>query len=308
MNKSLKLFVFFLGILPVIAHSALIDRGLFDNGFGGMVRLIYDDDLNVTWLGDADFALASGFDADGVMTWDEAVAWADGLVVGGFGDWRLPTTLHPDPACSNPSLGGVGFNCTGGEMGHLFYIEGINRLNPGPFVSTPREPGDPVVRENVYWSATEFDLCSGPCAWIFLFQDGFKDAQLKFRTGSAWAVRSGDVLERPLTIDIKPGSDSNSINPASRGKIPVAILTTDTFDATQVDPLSVAFGPDGASESHGRSHVKDIDDDGDADLILHFNTQETGIQCGDTEATLTGETFGGEPITGTDSITTVHCL
>ena len=37
-------------------------------------------------------------------------------------------------------------------------------------------------------------------------------------------------------------------------KIPVAVLTTDTFDATQVDASTVAFGPNGASESHGRSH------------------------------------------------------
>lgn len=80
--------------------------------------------------------------------------------------------------------------------------------------------------------------------------------------------------------------------PRARGQefvIPVAILTTETFDAIQVDPLTVAFGPSGASESHGRSHIKDVDDDGNSDLILHFNTQEADIACGDNEATLTGE-------------------
>ena len=111
----------------------------------------------------------------------------------------------------------------------------------------------------------------------------------------------------PLSIDIKPGKTPNSINPASMQKIPVAVLSADTFDATQVDPLTVAFGPSGAAESHGRSHIRDIDEDGDADLILHFNTQATGIQCSDTEATLTGETFGGQPVTGTDAINTVPC-
>ena len=36
-------------------------------------------------------------------------------------------------------------------------------------------------------------------------------------------------------IDIKPGSDPNSINPSSRQKISVAILTTEDFDALAVD-------------------------------------------------------------------------
>ena len=110
-----------------------------------------------------------------------------------------------------------------------------------------------------------------------------------------------------VTIDIKPGGDPNSINPASMQKISVAILTTGDFDALLVDPLTVQFGPDGATESHGRWHVEDVDGDGDMDLLFHFNTQETGIVCGDTEATLTGETFDGQEITGTDSINTVSC-
>lgn len=113
-------------------------------------------------------------------------------------------------------------------------------------------------------------------------------------------------ISATVSIDIKPGSFPNSINPRSQGVIPVAILT-DTFDATTVDPLSVKFGRDGATESHGRSHIEDVDSDGDLDLILHFRTQDTGIQCGNTSASLTGETFNGAAIKGSDSIRTVGC-
>ena len=111
----------------------------------------------------------------------------------------------------------------------------------------------------------------------------------------------------PVTIDIKPGSDPNSINPRSRGVISVAILTTEDFDATTVDPLSVAFGPNGARETHNRGHIEDVDGDGDDDMVLHFNTQDTGIQCGDTSASLTGQTFGGTLIEGSDTVRTVGC-
>jgi hypothetical protein len=73
----------------------------------------------------------------------------------------------------------------------------------------------------------------------------------------------------PIDIDIKPGSDPNSINPKSKEAISVAILTTDTFDATTIDPLSVQFGPNGATEIHNRGHIEDVDGDGDDDMVLH---------------------------------------
>lgn len=109
-----------------------------------------------------------------------------------------------------------------------------------------------------------------------------------------------------VAIDIKPGSDPNSINLQSRGVIPVAILTTPEFDATTVDPSTVRFGPGAAARRH-QGHVEDVNHDGLLDLVLHFPTQQTGIQCGETEAVLTGQTFGGEAIEGSDAINIVKC-
>ena len=99
---------------------------------------------------------------------------------------------------------------------------------------------------------------------------------------------------------------ARAIYPQSHGVIPVAILTTDTFDATTVDPLNIRFGPEGA-EAHGKGHLQDVNHDDEPDLVLHFKTQETGIQCSDTSAFLTGETVDGDPIQGSDAIKTVGC-
>lgn len=110
-----------------------------------------------------------------------------------------------------------------------------------------------------------------------------------------------------VAIDIKPGSDVNAINLRSKGNIPVAILSTDDFDATQVDVETVAFGPANATEAHGRTHVEDVDRDGDSDIVLHFRTGSSGLSCGDTKAELTAETFDGQSIAGTDALRTVAC-
>jgi len=113
------------------------------------------------------------------------------------------------------------------------------------------------------------------------------------------------IADIEVEIDIKPGGNPNSINLKSKGVIPVAILTTATFNARNVNAMSVKFGPEGATEAHGKGHLEDVDGDGDIDMVLHFRTQSTGITAGDSEACLIGETMAGTSILGCDSIKTV---
>lgn len=116
----------------------------------------------------------------------------------------------------------------------------------------------------------------------------------------------------PVAIDLKPGSDPNSVNCKNlNGVIAVAILTTSKaageaidFDATTVDPVTIRFGRSGteASETHGMGHIEDVDNDGDLDMMLHFRLGDTGLTCSDTAAILTGKTLAGEPVQGEDAV------
>lgn len=118
-------------------------------------------------------------------------------------------------------------------------------------------------------------------------------------TGNTFIAATSIEVE----IDIKPGSFPNSINPDSKGIIPVAILTTADFDASTVDPDTVRFGPSGAWAVQWA--LEDVDSDGDDDMILDFLTQDTGIAAGDTEADLAGTNVDGWAIHGSDSVRTV---
>lgn len=107
--------------------------------------------------------------------------------------------------------------------------------------------------------------------------------------------------------DIKPGSEQNKINPGSHGKVKVAILSSPTFDAMSICVPTVRFG--NLCRAEGASVVSydytDVDNDGDLDLVCQFNVDETGIDYGDTFASVVGNTDLGETFNSEDNIQTV---
>ena len=96
---------------------------------------------------------------------------------------------------------------------------------------------------------------------------------------------------RQVPIEVKPGNDDWApINPKSRGKTPVALLSTVDFNAMLVDQSSLTFGATGTEDSlsHCNKQGRDVNADGRPDLVCHFNTEKMGFVRGDTEGKLRG--------------------
>ncbi|MBI5783186.1 MAG: DUF1566 domain-containing protein, partial [Gammaproteobacteria bacterium] len=179
MKSLIKTLVFGLGLACVSANTAqasLVDRG------GG---LIYDTDLNITWLANAN--------VNGVMNWNDAMTWAsnfsyyDSVRNVTYTDWRLPTS----DTCG-------GYYCTGSEMGHLHYTELGGTA--GSSILTSADP-DLALFTNIqpyyYWSGTEYAPWTY-YAWILNFAAGYQTTPDKTGTNYAWAVRDGDVAAVPV--------------------------------------------------------------------------------------------------------------
>jgi hypothetical protein len=106
------------------------------------------------------------------------------------------------------------------------------------------------------------------------------------------------IVVTPVVIDIKPGSYPNTIDPKSRGTVPVAILTTGEFKASGVDASTVTLA--GASPVFW--WLRDVDHDGDIDKLFYFEVRDLMLDKNSTEAVLTGFTKKGIPIKGADAV------
>lgn len=196
---------------------------------------IYDTDRNITWLSNANLAATISFGLDrnvdlggipgvntyggsyifnnGSMTWSGAMKWIGAMNAAnylGYHDWRLPETLPSnagDPTCNGR------WNCTGSEMGHLFYsgLGGVATLslagvaynsiadthNANYSLFQNFQPTDQAVQPNSYWSGTGYEFVP-EMAWSFGVYYG--DQSVIYKTGPAYAlaVRSGDVTSVPV--------------------------------------------------------------------------------------------------------------
>ncbi len=197
------------------AQATLLSR------LGG--QAVYDTDLDITWLADANLAASNTFGVSGItdtgqMSWTTANEWTAAMNTAnylGYSDWRLPNAIDTGtPGCNYAYSGtdcGYNVDLSTGEMAHLYYSTLGNvgvydtsgnltggactivplfcLTNTGPFSN---------LQPAGYWSGTS-DAFEPYEAWNFNFAAGFQGSFIPDLFTYAWAVRPGDsVLETPV--------------------------------------------------------------------------------------------------------------
>ncbi len=143
--KGMKVAVLAIGLASSVGTQAsLLGRDL--DGSAATYEAYYDDQLNITWLADANYAKTQydqsggvAGDADGYMRWSTAHAWAASLGYYGITGWRLPVMAPPAffqgyrASNNGTEVGGYGATRTGwglptdadgiwSEMGWMYYF------------------------------------------------------------------------------------------------------------------------------------------------------------------------------------------
>lgn len=197
-----------------------------------------------------------------------------------FGDYSN-LLVWEDPGNTELLITSLG----GGQVG--LTESGVAQNIPGSayFSSVPlalvAAPSETVYQVDVLGTA------SGSYELVTAYVAGGSVVSQQSVTGTSWAgsidsyvttveLSSGAITAVPGTLQQQVPADvrQHSVNLASRGVVPAAILSDGGFDATSVDPASVRLFQGTAV----RSTLEDVDGDGDLDLLLHFRVQETGLR------------------------------
>ncbi|MHC4445535.1 MAG: hypothetical protein ACYTF1_23560, partial [Planctomycetota bacterium] len=176
-------------------------------------------------------------------------------------------------------------------------------------------------------------------SWVGLLGDPYSPGSPFFRNPSAgfdnWSVLFGDsgfrtfveTIPEPadLSLDIKPGGCPNPLNTNTKGKgkLPVAILGTETFDVSEIDVNTISIADvvfpaktpkivDVATPliDGEECECHELEGDGYADLVIHFSRREIILSLGLNQMerksvvpiTVQGKLLDGTPFEATDCV------
>jgi PEP-CTERM motif len=184
-------------------------QGYAVDGSDPSAVFLYDTDLNITWLRNADIA-------GGEANWNESIARINYPNIlpdlyksqyGGFTGWRMPDMPDYDPVDPGSifsfggTLSGYNVDTSHNEMAHLFYVSlgnkaryttdfpltgieqtGYGLTNTGDFLN---------MKASKYWAGTQYSS-SQAYKWTLDMRDGGVD--ISCCSWFTMAVRDGDVL------------------------------------------------------------------------------------------------------------------
>lgn len=188
-------------IRAALAAAALIGSGSSfaqlaarDIDLDGVTDAYYDSAQNITWLADAGLAAQQGLDGGfgpGLISWQQATAWAAQLDVYSVTGWRLPRSYVPDldALCANATgnlgacVGLIRFETEGTRMSA--YADGADFLNTG----------------GSFWTGNLYQGALGGNdyvqVWGFGGTIGYYTDEVSVPLSQAWAVHDGDVTPVP---------------------------------------------------------------------------------------------------------------
>ena len=270
--------------------------------------------------GGAVYSSAASGDIDGDGSPEVVVGSNDGniyaLDASGAFEWSYPTggAVYSSPSLAKRGCGaGLGVY-VGSEDTYLYLLDGIDgskidrfethsgSCGPGPGIHTSPSIADvdgdgkleiffydwgcgSANNGNTFW-AVEDSGSNVPC-YTIEWSNFRRDAA---RTG----CYSPSFM--CVDIDIKPGSCPNPLNPKSKGVMTVAVLGTEDFDVTTIDPANILLTrcgdyegveplrwayEDTAAPFEGEPcECHNLNGDGYIDLTLKFDTQELAGKLG----------------------------
>jgi len=218
------------------------------------------------------------------------------------------------------------------KIGTAVYCRGTTDISDGLWhhVAGVRDTSTGKVRIYVDGKPYEQQLADptddiSNAANLWIGKQGYKDGQSWIGTIDEVRIYNGALSDDMIVnhadgyyecyIDIKPGSDPNSINLGKQGKLTVAILGSFDLDVTTIDPNTILLGGIGPVK-RGKAQklaisFDDVNDDGHTDLVAHFDVQalveapDSSLTENTTSLTLTAELFNGLGIIGIDSVRVV---
>lgn len=220
-----------------------------------------------------------------------------------------PATGEWTPVASLPA-GRIGLGAATAGDGHVYAYGGWTGGSEVESSALTLEDGEWKPAPSMNQARTGFAATAGPDGRIYAIggvtigTGSLSSAE--WRLPRASSITVAIVIKPRDADDDDDGNDEDDaskparINRESKGTVPVALLSSSTFDARTADRSTVRFA--GAPALRIGGGAKDVNGDGLPDVVFHFLTRSLELPDGTTVACMTGRTTAGTSFQGCDAV------